>query len=391
LFYDTANDVSGELFGPYTTSKTTPLGSPTSIGALSNNPALTPAPVTLTPPFVAHTNVVDPNLTLPYFYQMNLALEQALGASQKITATYVGAIGRNLLRTNEYRSGLPVTLFPFGITLFTNAGTSDYHALQLQYQRRLSRGLQVLANYTWGHSIDTASEYTAGFSTPSSINAAQDRGPSNFDVRHALHVAVSYDLPTPWKSNRVSNALLGHWAIDDIYQFRTPIPFDLLSGSTTVDPVTGETVISRPNYVGGPTWLYGNVCTTPQGVPNTSCPGGRILNFNAFAVPAVGLQGNFPRNALRAFPLQQLDMTLRREVLITERWRVQLRCDAFNITNHPNFPPPDNVFSDGLRNFGYVTSTLASYLAGGAGGAGYNPLYALGGSRSIQLSAKVIF
>lgn len=104
--------------------------------------------------------MADPHLSLPRSYQWNLALEQSLGTSQSLSLTYIGAIGRDLLRvTNLFN---PSPSFQF-VSVTDNSATSDYHALQLKFQRRLSRGLQGLISYTYSHSIDSAS--TDAFAT----------------------------------------------------------------------------------------------------------------------------------------------------------------------------------------------------------------------------------
>src|SRR5208337_2774754 len=86
----------------------------------------------------------DPNLGLPHTLQWNVAVEQALGTQQSMTVSYVGAAGRRLIQTAGI--SFPNPTYFYNAQLVTNAGTSDYNALQLQLQRRLSRGLQALAS-----------------------------------------------------------------------------------------------------------------------------------------------------------------------------------------------------------------------------------------------------
>ena len=95
------------------------------------------------------------------------------------------------------------------------------------------------------------------------------------------------------------------------------------------------------------------------------------------------------RNALRGFGATQLDFTLRREFLLTERWKLQFSADFFNIFNHPNFGNPDNVLTDPL--FGQSLSMLGQSLGSGGAGGGFNPLYQIGGPRSTQLVLKLLF
>jgi hypothetical protein len=108
-----------------------------------------PPPVTSSLP-VGDIIVADPNLKLPRTYEWNAALEQSLGSSQSLSLTYVGALGRDLLRVTDLVS--PNANFGF-VAVTDNSATSNYQALQVKFERRLSRGLQALASYTWAHSI----------------------------------------------------------------------------------------------------------------------------------------------------------------------------------------------------------------------------------------------
>jgi len=121
-----------------------------------------------------------------------------------------------------------------------------------------------------------------------------------------------------------------------------------------------------------------------------------VLNTAAFAKDtstAPPQQGNVPRNFFRGFPLRQFDISLARQFRLTEKLRVDLRADFFNLANHANFAPETASMSSG--SFGQSISMMNNYLGSGnvaAGkGAGFNPLYNVGGARSIQLSLKVRF
>src|SRR6185295_16419343 len=93
-------------------------------------------------------------LKVPRVYQWNVAWEQSLGSGQTLSLTYVGAIGRDMLRATTLLNPNPSFQF---VSVTDNSATSDYHALQVKLQRRLAHGLQGLASYTWSHSIDSAS------------------------------------------------------------------------------------------------------------------------------------------------------------------------------------------------------------------------------------------
>jgi len=327
--------------------------------------------------------VFDPNLKLPRVYQWNAALEQSLNNNQVVSLSYVAAIGRDLLRVEERQSlnpGLPGLL-----EISKNDATSDYHALQLQYRRRLSSGLQALASYTFAKSLDTVS--TDALATlPEDIFGQNDRGPSSFDVRHAFNAAITYELPQPRLSRPVNN-ILSSWAIDSIITARSATPVNVTYFVTSTTGQTG-TFIVRPDLITG----------QPLYAVDTTMGGGLRINRNAFAIPSTVRQGSLGRNALRGFSLVQLDFALRRQFNLCERVKLQFKTEVFNLFNHPNFGNPSgslgsasggSFFPDAL--FGQSIFMLGRSLGTGGSSGGFNPLYQVGGPRSIQLSFRLTF
>jgi hypothetical protein len=317
------------------------------------NAAFQVPPFTLVPSSsTAYISAVDPNLKVPSSYEWNIAIQRGLGANQSISATYVGAHGDNLLRGDRIVS-------PVGYTTLTtrNADWSNYNALQLQFQRRMARGLQALASYTFGKSTDTNSDDTDGESSTSlnAINVATDLGPSDFDVRHSFSAAVSWQMPSPhWE--RVSDALLRNWQVDGIALISSAAPYRAF-------------IHERPNVVPG----------VPFYLPAPGEPGGRTLNPAAFTPAPAGEEGDLPRNFFRGFPISQTDLSLRRQFHLTERASMLLGLEYFNLFNHPMFA------MDEFTGFGAATQTLNEELGG------LNPLYQIGGPRSGQLTIKVLF
>ena len=333
-----------------------------------------PVPFSVSIPASGVAYVADPHLNLPRTYEWNFSVEQSLGSNQTFSASYIGATGRRLLRQTTLIS--PTFFF---INFTDNTATSDYHAMQLQFQRRLSRGLQALASYTWSHSIDLASNDSNIF-TP--LNPNLDRGSSDFDVRHAFNAAVTYDIPAP-NLGAVAKAFLGNWSVDTIVTTRSALPVNIIARD---DSTGGFETLIRPNLVQGvPLWIDD---------PNVG--GGRRINPAAFVDPPSGVpQGNLGKNVLRGFPLFQVDLALRRQFKLTERLGVQLRAEAFNVFNHPNFGDPSFAtnFSNllGTAFFGQSTTMLGRSLGSGGVSGGFNPLYQIGGPRSIQLALKLQF
>jgi hypothetical protein len=327
-------------------------------------------PVDTNPPF-ARIFAYEDGYKMPYTLQYNAAIEQAFGKSNTVSITYVGSVGRRLPRVEINRNPNPTFV---RIDLTTNGAKSDYNALQVQYQRRLSRGLQAIASYTFAKSLDTVSDEVVGnLQSPTGRFPENiDRGPSSFDVRHAFNSAISYDIPSPFKSG-IGKTIFGGFGLDVTFRARTATPVNVVSGVNRFN--LGVATILRPDLVAG----------QPLYISDPTAAGGRRFNRDAFVVPPAteNRQGNFGRNVLRGFGANQLDLSLRRTFGITERVNLQMRVDGFNIFNRANFANPSGVLSSGV--FGRATRTLNNGL-GGLGAA-----YQIGGPRSFQLSAKVNF
>jgi len=351
-------------------------------------PAMTPFPLSAAnqapPPFITvptpsnpvnYLYVAVPNLRLPRTYQFNVAVEQALGASQTLTVSYVGAVGRDLLR-----SEILFNVNPLFQTVYVtrNTGMSNYDALQVEFNRRLSRRVQALISYSWAHSLDNASTDLSGNAPGTSTNLNREYGPSDFDVRHSFSGAVTYNLPTP-DAPAVLKTVLRNWALDGIMRARTASPVNVVTGTDVFN--LGTTNASRPDVVAGvPLYLNG-----------AGYPGGKAFNPAAFSEVAAGAmrQGTLGRNALRGFSMSQLDLSVRRQIHLTERVNVEFKAESFNAFNHPNFADPVNTLNS--VTFGKSTQMLAPSLGTGGINGGFSPLYQVGGPRSIQMAIKVQF
>jgi Carboxypeptidase regulatory-like domain/TonB dependent receptor len=348
-------------------------------------PPQPPAPFSLTLPTGSQLYVSIPGLQLPRTYQWNAAAEQGLGSTATLSVTYIGAHGRDLLRPYVILNNPNIT---GGLYVTTNSGSSNYNALQIKYQRQLSRGLQALASYSFSHSIDNSSNDSAVFTTPALANSNVDRGNSDFDVRHSFTGALTYNIPFP-RSAKLGRAILGNWSAHTFVLARSALPVNIYGAPTLVGGVESQ---ARPNVVSGiPLYLYG-----PQ------FPGGRAINgtpnqggsgcFGPFCPAPAGQQGDFGRNVLRGFGAWQADFALHRQFPITERISLQFRTEFFNIFNHPNFGDP-TMTNRLIANpqFGQSTESLANSLGSGGPDGGFNPLYQIGGSRSVQFALKVNF
>jgi len=371
IFYDLGSGSLGGVttYYPYLNSKT--LNAPPF--PLSPQDATAP-PISLNLP-ASTLLIADPHLKLPRSYQWNLALEQSLGGSQSVSLTYIGAIGRDLLRITQLNA-LNVN-FP-NISYTSGTATSDYHALQIKYQRRLSRGLQGLASYSFSHSIDISSTdaFATRLNTPAALGSPDiDRGDSDYDIRNSFTAGLTYALPVPASDQTIRTAL-GGWSADLFVLGRSAPPDDIV-GAVYNGP--GVTLLPRPNVLpGAPLELFGS-----------GYPGGKIFNKQAFTAAPAGEQGDLGRNVLRGFDASQADLGLQRVFRIAEGMGLRFRAEFFNVLNHPRFGSPTNSLPSPL--FGRSTQTLANALGTGGTSGGFNPLYQIGGPRSVQLALKLQF
>lgn len=401
VFYDLATQQVGDIFSlaaifPFGSSRVCPFDPACGVSSLSfplPSSLTQPPPIVFNPSAAVQTGV-DPHLQLPYVLQWSVAMQQSMGDKQSLSVSYVGSAGRRLIQQAlQLTPNNPV--FSLGLELIENHATSDYDALQLQYQRQLAKGLQALGSYVWSHSLDTASSSSITpfntFSPGQSSNS--DRGPSDFDVRHAFSAGVTYSIPAAASQPGFVRAVTGGWSVDSMMQARTATPVNVFS---TAFGFLGNSLIAlRPDVVPGqPFYLKGAECSTlPEGI----CPGGKALNPQAFVAPPVDpvtqaplRQGDLPRNALRGFGAFQWDLAARREFSLKESLKLEFKAELFNILNHPNFANPSGDLTS--SSFGVSTSMLNRGLsAGQLGSGGFSPLYQIGGPRSTQLAMKLKF
>ena len=327
-------------------------------------------------PAVVTALVAAPHYKLPIVYQWNVAVEQAFG-QQTFSVGYVGAVGRRLIGSGELLSLSAKPPLSF-LQVLGNDASSSYNALQVQFNRRLSHRLQILTSYTFSHSIDNLSQEIPPFLAPRSLsqylNPNADRGPSDFDIRHSLSGAVIVELPALRRG--VAAALLRDWSANGIFFARSALPTDILDPSN---------LDLRPNYVRGqPLYLYG-----PQ------YPGGKAYNKAAFTDATFLKEGDFGRNVLRGFGAWQIDFAMHRKFNFSERTSLEFRAEAFNVFNHPNFANPSDsgdptsLFLLKRPHWGESSAMLANGLGSTLIPGELNPLFQIGGPRTLQFALRL--
>ena len=378
---------------------------------------------------------IDPNIRTPYMENFNVNFQQELTQHTVFEIGYVGSEGHKLFRFRDinqptlaainaydYQGNgccVPRALTEqfFYINYQESSADSNYNALQTSFRVNNWHGFSSTLNYAWSHSIDDASDeedFVANASQPDNSQAANsNRGNSNFDIRNRLTLNFIYQFPTTTGSwQRLKNG----WGINGIVSVQSGQPFHTNYNFESDYNGTGE-FFARPDVV-GPVHL------------NYSDPS-RFLDLSSFAVPCTLLvpgdvgynaaagtgsqnceNGSFHfgsegRNSLVGPHFRQLDLSLSKDTAITERLKMQVRFEAYNLFNHPNFSSPylpafiadsaPNGVSDGTAGSGACAGVAPGHSCGflplkttGDVGIGY-PVLGNGGPRSLQVAVKFTF
>jgi hypothetical protein len=363
LFYDLGTDSVGFLGSAYPNLSANCCAGVT-VPLSDTNPFLTRA--SLQPPFPDGAQGFSENLKLPRSYQWNLAIEKSFSGRQALAITYAGQAGRDLLRQEGVSQ--PNANFVGAFLLTHNDALSNYHSLQVQYRKPFSSRIQALLNYSYSHSLDSASNDAIAAVSSSVISSANDYASSRFDARHIFSGALTVVIPGLERKGALS-WLTKDWSLETLAVSRSGFPFN---GSVLTATIGG--VNPRPDRVPGqPVWI-----------PNASAGGGKSLNPLAFVPAPAGQQGTEGRNDISGFGLTQVDLSLGRKFAVTERIALEFRTDAFNLLNHPNFTNP-------FAFIGLGPTFLKSPSMANEGLGGLNAVFQQGGPRSLQLSLKLSF
>ncbi|MGB2678787.1 MAG: TonB-dependent receptor [Candidatus Acidiferrum sp.] len=363
---------------------------------------------------------VDPHLRSPYLENYNLNLQQQLTRKVVIQVGYVGSEGHKLLNFLDINqpSQAQITAADLGCGCINDdsvprrltgnnisyiyweqsAANSNYNALQTTLRIDNWHGLTTGLSYTWSHSIDTASDgedYVPNAAQPTdSTNPAGNRGNSNFDIRNRLSWNFMYAFP-----NRKGSLekLTNGWGLNGILTVQSGNPFHMILGADDYDG--SATYFSKPDVVGPITYNYSNPAQfldlSSFMVPCTPLPTG--FDGTAFTcTPGTRHFGNEGRNSLVGPAFRQMDFSIFKDTHLTERLKMELRFEAYNILNHPNFANPlwpnflsDPTLTNSFGSNGHLQGYLPISVTADVG-AGY-PVLGGGGPRSLQIAAKFTF
>ena len=335
---------------------------PANLSGLSgfNNPLDTVGASGTGRPLVQALTVFDFDMPPGVVYAYSLGVQRQLPAGFVVDVSYVGNQARHLTHRRDLNYVLPeVALARNSSGAFINAttdtvrqylgystirsqentGSSSYNSLQISAQRRITRGANVSLAYTYGKALNNFDTETSDLRVP--FDASLDKGNASFDRRHVFAMSYVYALPFFEKSNSVARHFLGGWQVSGIVTVQTGQFVNISGGS--------RATTSPSNGFGTNVDLVGDWRDIPGGQDAN-----HWINSAAFA-PRIGLIGNVPRNLIEMPGTQNFNLSLMKKVQLTEKFRLQLRAEAFNLFNHPNFRTLVTNLS--ASNFGTLTQT----------------------------------
>jgi hypothetical protein len=354
---------------------------------------------------------VNPNYKNAYIESFNLNVQQALPWGLVAQLYYDGSLGRHLEVESNLNQVVGATnttqVHPFttlsatspvfpGVSIASNIGYrtsnsfSDYNAMWAVLSKNVGNGLDFSMNYEWTKSMDLNSLGSqGGLTLPDSTDPRENYGLSDFDVRQHYAGTAVYNLP--FNGNRFKQG----YQISAIVQYQTGNPVNIIAGSDSFNGVTG---LPRPTQVGAVVRkrqqlsgianvtlfestgeVYGGtVCDTTNSTSTCSLEiQGTQASATGNTAPTVytGL-GTMQRNAFTGPGYADFDLSGEKDTKLTERVSFNLRADAFDILNHPNFGQPSGNVQSSV--FGQISSTRFATSDGGS-------------SRQLQISGKFVF
>jgi hypothetical protein len=215
------------------------------------------------------------------------------------------------------------------------------------------KGSILGAVYTWSKAINYA-DNDANPRIPYLPEKERNRGPAGYDRRHNFQGYTVYDLPfgqgQRWANGGILSKLAGGWQLNGVMSITSGAPFYVVQNTANNLNAAGSSQV--PNQINPVVAILGGIGTAAQ----RGTAGGKWFDTTAYAAENGARFGSAGRNNLYGPGFFNIDMGIFRTVSISERFKVQLRAEALDALNHPNFANPQANFND--ANFGFITATV---------------------------------
>ncbi len=302
--------------------------------------------------------VLDPSSNVATIQDHNLTVEYQVNNTTAVSVAYVGNRAQHIMGSRQFN---PAVYGP-GATLgneqsrrvYQGLGAVEmassyeyayYDALQLNVTRRVSNGLHVLTNLTYGKIIDNTSSTTEGNTgPPNPFNLNSSRGPADYDVKLRYNLALNYNLHH-FNVSRLEGDFVNGWQLNTILNASTGTPITVLSGTDRSLSGVGN---DYADYVPG----------QPTARPAGTSFLKQYFNKAAFQQAATGTFGDTSRGILRGPGYLEVDASAFKSISVTEQVRLQFRTEAFNVINRANYSNPGSTVAS-AATFGAITAAAA--------------------------------
>jgi hypothetical protein len=336
--------------------------------------------------------VLPQNLHTTYVSQWNVSYQRQLGKDWLASVTYLGNRTTHLYTAQELNPGIytpgetsvtyknrilyyanPTQGQYYGdVSILDDGASANYNGLLTSVQHRFNQGFTLLTNYTWSHCISnydfTTDMNGTGFLNPN--NLAMDRGDCNYDIRHIFNasiVALSYS-----KGNSMVSKVLRNWQFAPLVHAQSGAPLNITTGvDNSLAGTNTITNYDRPNLINA------SIYNSAWG------PSLQYINPGAFAQNAKGTFGTLGRNVAITPGTLSFDASMDRIFSLKERFRLDVRADAFNVINHTNFAAPSQT--------GIQIPGIAAGVSSALNSATFGRITSAGDPRIFQFSLKLLF
>lgn len=335
---------------------------------------------------------VGQNFRTPYFYNFNLQVEKGFGNGAAVWQVgYVGSAGHKLsvmddITQNAAADAALTAQYPnIGSVLQLNSvGNSNYNALQSTLKIRSWHGLSSQFSYTWAHELDNMSEYRGSIQFDYT-RPGLDYSSGDFDTRQNFTAFFTYDVPG---SSHGPKILTHGWQVSSLMSFHGGQPFNFDAGTQR----PGLNLIQNP-FIGVSHTFSAANGGLPWVNPNAFCVPGSTLGSGALCPGTTDPAGDLPRNAFYGPGFSDVDLSVIKNIPVTERVKVQLRAEMFNLFNRKNFATGAGSVGNGTCT---VSATCPTGFTGGLVGdtiGDFNGAPGLGPGEpfNLQIAGKIIF
>ncbi|MEP7363124.1 MAG: TonB-dependent receptor [Acidobacteriota bacterium] len=298
-----------------------------------------------------------------YFQSFNFSIQRDIGAGFNLTSAYVGTRGIRQTARVSLNYSYPGQGTGVGrvlgqkwgrtadVTMYRPFNTTNYNGFQNQLKRQLGKNGTLGVVYTWSKSLSFADNNDSGLTWNIPEMWDRNRSVASFDRTHNFQMYGVYSLPfgkgQKYATDGIAGKVIGNWQLNALFSKYTGTPFNVASAGTSLNAANGT---QTADQVKQDVQILGGVGR-----------GSSYFDPSAFAPVTAVRFGNTGRNIVRGPGVTNLDASIFRDFGLTERFKLQFRAEAFNVSNTPAFNNPGATVTSATRNAAGEITALGGY------------------------------